>query len=115
MGTGGEAGGSTMITADAPHSGALTAGGSSRRHPRGRASSAQDQGKELERIAKTELLQLRIACIHPQLTAYWKELSSELQLQVGGRGEARADLSCAITAQKDCDALCRLQCTVVVW
>ena len=87
MGAGGEDGG-TAITVDDPPSGALTggrgAGGGRRHHPRGRgASSAQDQGKELERIAKTELLQLRIACIHPQLTAYWKELSSELQLQVG--------------------------------
>jgi len=36
------------------------------------------------RTAAGELLQLRLACIHPQLTSYWQQLSSEMQLGRGG-------------------------------
>lgn len=42
------------------------------------------RGAKLQRLAANELLQLRLACIHPQLTAYWRELSAELQLEGGG-------------------------------
>lgn len=30
--------------------------------------------------AEREVRQLRLACIHPQMTAYWQNLSAELQL-----------------------------------
>lgn len=37
-------------------------------------------GAALAMTAQSELHQLRLACVHPQLTAYWRKLSSELQL-----------------------------------
>jgi len=40
----------------------------------------------LAESAEVELTQLRLACVHPQLTNYWKALSNELQLhQVFGQ------------------------------
>ncbi len=33
-----------------------------------------------EKSAARELLQLRQACIHPQMTLYWRQLGTELQL-----------------------------------
>lgn len=44
----------------------------------------QAAGAKLQSTAANELLQLRLACIHPQLTSYWRLLSSELQLDQGG-------------------------------
>jgi hypothetical protein len=38
----------------------------------------------LETAAWRELTQLRLACIHPQLTAYWQSLSAELNLSGTG-------------------------------
>lgn len=53
-----------------------------------RASAAsRSQGPKLsvlQKAAASELLQLRLACLHPQLTTYWKQLSAELQLEQGG-------------------------------
>ena len=52
---------------------------------RGRAGHASKAAADaLEQLAARELLQLRLACIHPQLTGYWRELSAELQLKQGG-------------------------------
>jgi hypothetical protein len=45
---------------------------------------AERLAEKAEKLAQNELLQLRLACIHPQLTQYWRELSSELQLDQGG-------------------------------
>jgi hypothetical protein len=56
-------------------------GGRSRR-PAREAVKKERGGLELALTARNSLLQLRIACIHPQLTAYWRELSAELQLRV---------------------------------
>ena len=38
------------------------------------------QARKLFEGAERELRQLRLACIHPQMTAYWRNLSAEMQL-----------------------------------
>lgn len=53
------------------------------RHKRGRqqpSTPAAAASSALDVLAAAEVLQLRLACVHPQLTRYWKELSAELQL-----------------------------------
>jgi hypothetical protein len=40
--------------------------------------------EKLAAAARGESLQLRLACIHPQLTRSWQQLSGDLQLQIGG-------------------------------
>ncbi len=42
--------------------------------------SAASQARKLFEGAEREVRQLRLACIHPQMTAYWRNLSAELQL-----------------------------------
>lgn len=46
---------------------------------RGRAAAA-GQARKLFEGAEREVRQLRLACIHPQMTAYWRNLSAEMQL-----------------------------------
>ncbi len=41
---------------------------------------APGHGLALSRKATSQLLQLRLACVHPQLTEYWRQLSNELHL-----------------------------------
>ena len=45
-----------------------------------RRSAAATQAKKLFEGAEREVRQLRLACIHPQMTAYWRNLSAEMQL-----------------------------------
>ena len=45
-----------------------------------RRSATGRQARKLFEGAERELLQLRLACIHPQMTAYWRNLSAEMQL-----------------------------------
>ncbi|GAB4816117.1 hypothetical protein N2152v2_003163 [Parachlorella kessleri] len=65
---------------------ARTAGGG--RSPAGAGAGASGRkrrrGDKLREEAARELLQLRLACIHPQLTRHWQQLSSDLQLNMGG-------------------------------
>ncbi|KAL0039084.1 hypothetical protein WJX77_007371 [Trebouxia sp. C0004] len=49
-----------------------------------RRVSAASQARKLFEGAEREVRQLRLACIHPQMTAYWRNLSAELQLDSGG-------------------------------
>jgi hypothetical protein len=68
--------------ASRPHS---RGGGSHRRSHRPHTRHTPGDAKAaLDELAARELHQLRLACVHPQLTAYWKELSAELQLRQGG-------------------------------
>ncbi len=39
--------------------------------------------RAIRETPRAALMQLRVACIHPQLTAYYRELSHELQLKAG--------------------------------
>jgi len=64
----------------------------------GSAPIALRAGAQLAALAQGKLLQLRLACVHPQLTQYWKTLSNELQLH-----QARASVH----------ACCKLVCTCV--
>lgn len=43
-------------------------------------ASAAAQAHKLFEGAEREVRQLRLACIHPQMTAYWQNLSAEMQL-----------------------------------
>ena len=43
-------------------------------------SAAGRQARKLFEGAEREVRQLRLACIHPQMTAYWRNLSAEMQL-----------------------------------
>lgn len=59
--------------------------------PSGREGPAATSARSKKRLAKLQenevddLTQLRLACIHPQLTRFWtKDLASELQLASGG-------------------------------
>jgi len=45
-----------------------------------RRASAENQARKLFEGAEREVRQLRLACIHPQMTAYWRNLSAEMQL-----------------------------------
>ncbi len=53
-----------------------------------RASSKRSHEKKVDKLQEEErqsVLQLRLACIHPQLTSFWKrEMSSDLQIGSGG-------------------------------
>ncbi|KAF5839335.1 SNF2 family N-terminal domain-containing protein [Dunaliella salina] len=53
---------------------------------RGQSSKAKNKGAEPAELAHGSLTQLRLACVHPQLTQYWTALSSELQLNHAGGG-----------------------------
>lgn len=48
------------------------------------AGRKRRRGEKLREDAANRLLQLRLACIHPQLTKHWQQLSTDLQLDVGG-------------------------------
>lgn len=83
------AGGATPAAAAAGDQGADAAAAarrSSKSATQARRQQADQAGKvaKAEKLAQNELLQLRLACIHPQMTSYWRELSSELQLDQGG-------------------------------
>ena len=45
-----------------------------------RRCAAGRQARKLLEGAEREVRQLRLACIHPQMTAYWRNLSAEMQL-----------------------------------
>lgn len=84
-----EAEGATPAVAAAGDQGADAAAAarrSSKSAAQVRRQQADQAGKlaKAEKLAQNELLQLRLACIHPQMTSYWRELSSELQLDQGG-------------------------------
>ena len=49
-------------------------------HAERRRSLAATQARKLFEGAEREVRQLRLACIHPQMTAYWRNLSAEMQL-----------------------------------
>ncbi|KAK9830399.1 hypothetical protein WJX72_011536 [[Myrmecia] bisecta] len=74
-----------------------TAGASRKRKRRGGA--AADEATLLREATERAVAQLRLACIHPQLTQYWKTLSGELQLEQGGA------LSMAEIMQRMCDGV----------
>ncbi len=57
----------------APHSPGVAASGRKRR-----------RGEKLREDAANRILQLRLACVHPQLTKHWQQLSTDLQLNMGG-------------------------------
>ncbi|KXZ46935.1 hypothetical protein GPECTOR_39g429 [Gonium pectorale] len=46
----------------------------------------QARGEELEALVRTELHQLRLACVHPKLTSHWRRMSAMLGLGAGGGG-----------------------------
>lgn len=45
-----------------------------------RRSGEANRARKLVEGAEREVRQLRLACIHPQMTAYWRNLSAEMQL-----------------------------------
>jgi len=64
-----------------------------------------------EKEAKEVMLQLRMSCLHPQMTAYWRRLSAEMQLDDGGTlsmGEIMTRMSDAkqVALQKQERELC---------
>ncbi|EFJ39593.1 hypothetical protein VOLCADRAFT_100784, partial [Volvox carteri f. nagariensis] len=49
----------------------------------GKRRRGQDRGEVLAQVAGAELHQLRLACVHVQLTRYWQKLGQELALHGG--------------------------------
>lgn len=63
-------------------------------HPK--RGSKKDTAAELEAVAARELLQLRLACLHPQLTSYWRSMSADMGgagAGTGGGGHGNVALS----------------------
>ena len=50
--------------------------------PAGQRQRASKKQEKLGSLVANQLQQLRLACTHPQITAFWKELQSELQVEV---------------------------------
>ena len=50
--------------------------------PAGQRQRAVKKQEKLGSLVANQLQQLRLACTHPQITAFWKELQSELQVEV---------------------------------
>lgn len=50
--------------------------------PAGQRQRAAKKQEKLGSLVANQLQQLRLACTHPQITAFWKELQSELQVEV---------------------------------
>ncbi|GFR52444.1 hypothetical protein Agub_g15018, partial [Astrephomene gubernaculifera] len=57
---------------------AAAAGAEKKKHPRANNRRRRDRGAELVQEAHGELHQLRLACVHPKLTRYWRQMASEL-------------------------------------
>ncbi|GFR52454.1 hypothetical protein Agub_g15029, partial [Astrephomene gubernaculifera] len=51
---------------------AAAAGAEKKKHPRTTNRRRRDRGAELVQEAHGELHQLRLACVHPKLTRYWR-------------------------------------------
>eukprot|EP00891_Asterochloris_glomerata_P005983 jgi/Astpho2/5983/Aster-x1340 len=49
----------------------------------GQRQRAAKKQEKLGSLVANQLQQLRLACTHPQITAFWKELQSELQVEGG--------------------------------
>lgn len=67
---------------------ALSSPGGSQQHQQAGAGAGPRKRRRtlesLEEMVYQEVGQLRLACIHPQLTKHWRELGAELDLNAGG-------------------------------